>query len=305
VAAVAATQTEGTSSAVESQRALAGHVFQISDELTGPFVVTAFGTSTSIGVGNVDAGSLQILGLELGNRSYPLVAFGQGFDFSLGLTPDIGVRVFAGGVAYTGTSARGALVVGTVASYDLHATVTLAHTFDKQVRGALLLEGGERPNFSLLVVNAVSSAIQSGDLSGASALQSSSTVYFAPGASGAVAFNPAFGLIGEARYLWTKTTDGTTAVRQGIILAATADLDLDPLTHFPLGIEAVTRLETRFNDNGVRKSFDLGGGVFYTRRVRLQLGLEVVYRSGELRRDAIPSLDLSSAIATILLRYYW
>jgi hypothetical protein len=304
-AAAAAKATEDTSSRLESPRALEGHVFQLSGLAPGPFVATTFGTETIAGYGNVRSAAFDVRGNVVGSRTYPVGAFGQGFDLGLAVTRDLGVIVAATGGAFSGLTGIGALVVGTTAQYDVHAGLVLGHTFGA-VRGAILFDTGVRPDYSLLVVNAVVDAIQNQRFGEVDALQATSRFYFAPGVSLAAALHRSFGLVGEARYLWSRLAAGQDdrAVRRGVRLGGSADFDLDPLIGFPLGIQGVTRLETGVSESGVLRALQIGGGLYYTGRVRLQLGMEVVSRTGELRKQT-PDLDLSGAVATIRMRYYW
>ena len=305
-AAAAATATEDTSSRLESPRALEGHVFQLSVLAPGPFVVTSFGTTTVAGYGEVRSAAFDVNGREIGTRTYPVAAFGQGFDFAAAITSDLGLLISAQGVAFSGVSALGALVVGTSAQYDVHAGLIAGHTFGA-VRGAIVFDAGVRPDVSILVADSVIDAIQNQRFGGVPALQTTSRYYIAPGASLAAALHPSFGLVGEARFLWSRLASGEDDrnVRRGLILGGSADLDLDPLIEFPLGIQAVSRLETRVSDSGIRRAFQIGGGLYYTRRVRLQLGIEVVSRTGQLRPESHFTFDLSSAVATIRMRYFW
>jgi hypothetical protein len=164
-----------------------------------------------------------------------------------------------------------------------------------------------RPQYSILVGNAIISAVQSGTLGDNSALQTVESAYVAPGLSVAAALHPSFGLMGEARYVWTRLEAGSDVanVRQGIQLSGLADFDMDPLWRLPVAVAALVHLETRLDHDGINRVLDVGGGIYYTRRVNLQLGLELVRRSGELRREPLPSLNLSMGIATIALRYHW
>ncbi len=305
-AAAGATTTEDTSSRLESPRAIERHVFQPSVLVPGPFVVTSFGTATLAGYGEVRSAAFDLAGRQVGTRTYQVAAFGQGFDFALAMTRDLGLLISARGAAYTGISGLGALVVGTTGQYDVHAGLIAGHTFGA-VRGAIVFDTGVWPEFSLLVANAVIDAIQTGRFGAVPALQSTSRYFFAPGASLAAALHPSFGLVGEARFFWSRLASGEDdlSVRRGLILGGSADLDLDPLVGFPLGIQAVSRWETRVSNSGIRRALQIGGGLYYTRRVRLQLGIEVVSRTGQLRPETQPTLDVSAAIATIRMRYYW
>lgn len=305
LAASAATTTEDTSSSLESPRQLGGHVFQLSGLAPGPFVVTSFGTATIAGYGDVRSVALDINGREIGTRTYPVAAFGQGFDFAAAITDFLGVRISALGSAFSGVTGIGALVVGTSAQWDVHAGLIAGKSFGP-ARGAIVFDAGVRPDYSILVANAVLGAIQTQRFGEVAALQTTSRYYLSPGASLAVALHPSFGLVGEGRFLWSRQASGgdDRSVRRGAIVGGSADFDLDPLTGFPLGIQAVAQLEAGVSESEVRRAFQIGGGLYYTRRVRLQLGMEVVSRTGELR-ETQPTFHLSSALATIRLRYYW
>ena len=305
-AASAATTTGDALSRLESPRALEGHVFQLSTRVPGPFVVTSFGTATIAGYGDVRSAAFDVNGREIGSRTYPVAAFGQGFDFALAVTPDLGLLISAQGSAYSGITKLAALVVGTTAQYDVHAGLIAGHTFGA-VRGAIVFDAGVQPDVTILVADSVIDAIQNQRFGNVPALQTTSRYFFAPGASLAAALHPSFGLLGEARFFWSRLAAGEDerSVRRGLILGGSADFDLDPLIEFPLGIQAVSRLETRVSDSGIRRAFEIGGGLYYTRRVRLQLGIEVVSRTGQLRPESQLTLDLSSVLATIRMRYYW
>jgi hypothetical protein len=187
----------------------------------------------------------------------------------------------------------------------VHGGVVLGHRLGP-TRAAFVLDAGTRPQFALLVANAVADAVNTGTLGGSDALDSTSVGYIAPGVSAAWAPHRSLGLIGEARLIWTRrvTTDDSQT-QSGVILSGSADWDLDPVIGFPVAFQGVARVETRYQSPGINRVLDLGGGIYYTRRVNLQLGLQVLRRSGELRREPIPSLDLAMAVATVSLRYYW
>jgi hypothetical protein len=305
MSAGAATETECLPTPVDSPRAIEGHVFQISELVPGPFSMTAFGTSTGIGYGNTHSGAYELLGREFGNRDYGLIGLSQSFDVQFRVIPDLGLRFSAGGGGYSSTDALGVLVAGSVGIYDLHAGLVLGHTWGA-IRPAIVGDIGIRPSYSLLVGSAVIDTIQNQEVS-TNVLQSTSSLYLNPGVSVAMALHRSFGLIGEARFIWTKLETGTDIqqTRTGAQLGASADLDFDPLIGWPIGIQGVWHLETRFNTDGIRRQMDLGGAIYYTRRVRLQLGLEITRRTGELRREPVPNLDLSLGIAQLTLRYHW
>jgi hypothetical protein len=289
-----------------SLRALDGHVFILSQLVPGPFSFTAFGTSTLGGYGNARGPLYDRSGVQIGTQDFPTGAFGQGLDFELAITRDVGLRFAAMAAAYSGVSARGAFAVGTTGQYSASAGGVVGHQFGP-VRAAAVLDVGVRPQLSLLVANPVIEAIQTRQLDEGSALQSGSRFFVNPGLSAAWAPHPAFGLVGEARYLWLRQIvgDDVRTIRQGAVLAASADLDLHPLAGVPIGLQALCRFEVPFGDDSTEQVTQFGGGIYYTGRVRLQLGLEVVDYQSHLRPHSTFTLPIDAAIGTVRFRYYW
>jgi hypothetical protein len=118
----------------------------------------------------------------------------------------------------------------------------------------------------------------------------------------AYAPHPAFGLVGQGALVSSRRTSGSgTKVSYGATFGASADLDLERLWRVPIALLAVYRWA---GAGGVPRLQDYGGGVFYSRRVPLQLGLEVVYRSQYLRPD-VQRYPVKATVEALVLRYYW
>lgn len=308
--ASAAVQVESLPSRQESQRALDDHVFQLSSLVQGPFTPTAFGAETVGGYGETLATLYDRNGNVIGSRNYPVGTFGQGFDYQLSLVRgglDVGGHVQVSGFVFTGLSGPAALVVGASLQYAGSVGVTLGHTFGAW-RGAVTLDLGVRPDASLLILNGVLSALQSRSFDDSTFLTATSRGYFSPGVSLAWAPQAWLGLLAEAHFTFTRLQTGTDVkfVRNGSAAAVQADFDLDPLIHVPLGLLGVYRLDLPVGTDGLPRIQQIGGGFFYTGRVRLELGLQLIYRTGNIRpeQQRLP-LDLNATVATIILRYHW
>jgi hypothetical protein len=302
--------TEGTSSRLESPRALNSHVFQPSRLITGPFSTTAFGSVTAFGAGDADAPRYDIRGNQIGTRKYTLGAFGLGFNTDLRLTPDIALRFEVTGSVFSGTTGRGLLVAGATAQYGFTAGVTAGRDLGRDMRLAFVADFGLEPQFSLLVGNAVRGAVLKGNFDDTGLFSQVERIKAAPGVSFAWAPAPWFGLVAEGRFIWSRrvtTGDQTLGDRtgQGVSLGALASFDVEPLLRWPFAFQAGWRSDLPVGNDGIAGVRQASLGVYYSRRVRLALGLETIWRHGAIRPGVEPTLHGDSAIGNIVFRYYW
>jgi hypothetical protein len=92
-------------------------------------------------------------------------------------------------------------------------------------------------------------------------------------------------------------------VSHGVSLGALAGLDLDPLVHLPVTLQAGYRGDLPI---GSGRTVDHAAlGVYYSGRVNLALGLEMAYRHGLIRPGVDPTLNTNSVSGLLWFRYYW
>jgi hypothetical protein len=300
--------TEGTSSPRESPRALNGYVFQPSQLVTGPFSDTAFGMVTRFGSGDAEAPKYDLQGNQTGTKKYTVAAFGQDINADFRLTPDIALRLDVGGVVFTGVDGKGILVVGGTAQYGLHAGITAGRDLNPRMRLSFVADVGVDPQLSVLVGNAVLRAIQSRAFDGEGLFSKVERLATNPGVSFAWAPSPAVGFVAEARYVWTRRVsteeESQSRVTQAFSLGGIAGLDLEPLAHVPIGVQLSYRADLPLA-GGYQEVHQPGLGIYYTRRARLALGLETVWRHGRIRPGVEPTLKSDTVSAGIIFRYYW
>jgi hypothetical protein len=294
-----------------SPRALGGHVFMPARLVVSPFTTTSFGlqllaggadATTSRYVLTDDASDVTITG----TRNQTLAAVGTGLDFDVAVIRNLSLRLRANALVYTGTSGESVLTAGATALYGATLGVTWGHTFGGNKRIALVFDSGTQPELSIVVANAVIDAIRN-DRFGSEGLVTDVTRFDnRGGASFAWGITPALGLVAEARFLWSRRTSGeeTDLLRRAFLLGGAVDFDLDPLWRVPIGFVASYLASVPTTSDG-DTTHDVGFGVFYTRRVRLALGLEFNWREGELRPGIEPALNADSYVAAIRMRYYW
>jgi hypothetical protein len=297
-------EVESLPSRTQSPRSLGGHVFIPARLIVSPFTFTAFDSQTQAGGADAKAPRYNLQGEIVGTRDLTLGAVGIAFQYDQTIIRDLSLRLRASALAYTGTDGISVLSAGLTAAYGAQFGATWGHTFGGNKRIALVLDTGPQPEFSIVVANAVINAIQNNTFESADMVTDVTRWDSRGGVSFGWGLAPALGLVAEARFLWSRrTTSGETELlRRGALLAVALDFDLDPVVRFPLGI--VASYQATVPTSG-ETTHDAGLGFFYTRRVRLALGLEVNWRHGELRPGIDPPLSADSAIGTIRMRYYW
>jgi hypothetical protein len=289
----------------ESPRALGGHVFVPARLVVSPFTFTAFDTQTSAGAADATAPRYNLQGDVVGERNLTLAAVGLAFQFDVAVIRDLSLRLRANALAYTGTSGRSVLSAGATAAYGATFGVTWGHTFGGNKRIALVFDSGAQPELSIVVANAVINAIQNDRFEEGNLVTDVTRFDNRGGVSFGWGLTPFLGFVTEARFLWSRRVSGdeTELLRRAVLLAGALDFDLDALWRLPLGFVASYQATLPTGEGDT--THDAGFGVFYTRRVRLALGLEVNWREGELRPGIEPPLDADSVVGTIRMRYHW
>jgi hypothetical protein len=289
----------------KSDRGLDGHVFIPSRILPGPFAVTAFGLETLGGGGNAESSTFDIAGTVVGGKRYPLAVAGQEFDFQVRLVPDVALRFSGGGLALAGIDGPGLLAVGLTAAYGFSGGLVAGADLGCNTRLSFVGDATYQPNLTVAPANAVVRALATHVFNAAGLFTDVRRLQGNPGLSFAWAPFPWMGLVVESRYLWSRrvTSEATPLVRQWATAGAVLDFDLDPVAHVPLGFLA--EYNTLVPISNATRIQQAGGGIFYTGKVHLALGLEVLWQKGELQLETVPHLDARAILGSIVLRYYW
>ena len=88
-----------------------------------------------------------------------------------------------------------------------------------------------------------------------------------------------------------------------VSLGASTDYDFGAVSSVPIGLMLQFSWTAPVSGSGVQHVTDLGGGIFYTGREHLAVGLQLIARRFAVEQN----LDVSwkTYITTIGLRYYW
>jgi len=297
-------------------RELGGHVYMPVLGIVGPFATTSFGTFLTMGAGSTQATvTLDVPGASepqtfRGSVSYAAVGGVLGFEYAF--LRDVSARLIISETLYSGTSGAAAAAIGTNARLGGNLGLTAGLPIGRSVRVAGVFDASYVPRFGLLLGPAIRAAFDScstgvtdcrfdfGKL-----FQQQNMLRLIPGVAASWTPTKPLGLTGNVSYVYSSmNTTGSGALSEGAMsFGAAVDFDFNPITPVPVGLQALWNTEATFEKGGIASFTDLGGGVFYTGRKELALGMQAVNR----RFRVVPQVDVSwnTIIAMMGLRYYW
>jgi hypothetical protein len=304
--ALAEDQPPGDPSEPQWRRELAGHVFIPSLVVTDPFTSTNFSINTLAGYSWITGPGFDIRGDEIGRASYVAEALGEAVSFQASLARWLALRLSGGGGLNGGSGGRSALVVGAVAPILLGVGATASWKL-----GRIFRLGGTVDfvySYSKLIqpLSAVQASLTENQVDTAQLSQRINGYSVTPGASLAIAPIRAIGLIASAQYLWNGLYgDVSSASLSYIVLGASGQLDLRPICALvPIAFLLSYRAQIPLQSH-TRYAHALEGGLFYTGRHAIDLGVEAQLKWFDLRPDTRLELDTLQLTVSVLLRYHW
>ena len=300
-------------------RELAGHVFMPSVSVIGPFATTSFASFMALGGGSTEGSlTLQLPGNPLpppqtfrGSVSYAAVGGLIGFEYAF--LPGVSARVGISQTIYSGTTGASAAVVGSNVRIGGSAGLTAGIKIGRSARIAAVFDANYAPRLGLVIGPAIQSTFAACSQGVASCrfdfddlFQQRNVLILQPGIAASWAPTRALGFTANVSYVYTSIgVSGQDAVREGgIAPGAVIDFDFMGISKVPLGLQLTWSSLIAFSDNVLTTGYtDLGGGIFYTGRRELSLGIQVVDRRFRVAED----VDVSwvNIVGFIGLRYYW
>jgi hypothetical protein len=296
-------------------RELAGHVFMPTLGIQGPFAVTAFGTFLTVGEGS----SVGTVTLTLpdgtqkshsGSVSY--VAIGGILHYEYEFLRGVSARIGLSESLYSGTTGAAMAVVGTNVRLGLGVGLTAGLTLGDSVRLAAVIDATSAPKMGLLLGPALKSAYESCQTGLGNCTFDFDQLFLQenvlevqPGLAAAWAPVRGLGLTGNLSYSWSsiKTSGAGTVTAGGVSTGAAVDYDFLAVSRVPVGLQLTWASLIPVSGEGNTRYTDVGGGLFYTGRKDLSLGLQLFVR----RFAVVPEVQVSwsTVMAMIGLRYYW
>ena len=288
-------------------RDLAGHHFLVSHLVEDPFSVTAFGLNVAFGAGEALGPSLDRTQdppvIVAGSKWYGFVSLAEQFDLTVRILEYLSLHGGLVAGVRQGAGNGSALVVGTNVQATGLLGVKGSLPLGNAVRVSLSGEGLYGPQMNVLLLQGLREGIANGTFTFRDAFNSREAV--TANVTGGVAWAPAtwLGLVGNLRYIHTRSVNIDNTSGDGFAAGASAEFDTLPLVSWlPLGLElAYRRMGSLNSGGGLALQDDLGFGVYYTGRRNLTLGLEVDRRQGRLETE----LRSNQAVAWVNFRYYW
>ena len=289
------------------RRELGGHVFIPSLAIDDPFLSTNLAVYTGAGYSWIDGPDFDTRGNLLTNqRSYVAEALAEAVTFQAGITRWLALRVGGGGGINAGSDGRSALVVGATQPITVDAGVTASWRLARIVRLGGTFDFAYSHLKLIQPLSAVQASIAGAQVDAAQASQRVDGYAIAPGAAVAIAPHPAIGLLAVAQYQWNGYYGDIAGVGlSSFVLGASAQLDLRPFVPWlGLGFLVAYRAQLPF-ESGTRYTHTLEGGIFYTGRRAIDLGIDLQVKWFDLRPYARFPLDTTQLISVVLLRYHW
>ncbi len=288
-------------------RVLNGHVFMPSASVPGALTTTSFSTYLVTVYGNT-TGSAQI-GDQLYSGTFDYAGVGAIVGYEYAFLDHFSARISITELVYSGINGSSALVIGTAVSTAGSLGFTASLPIGDSLKLALLVDGGIGPGLALTIGSGISSIIKACQAGNCSA--GNGEVF---GTKNSFTFRPAvamswapwrpFGVTAYLSYAFvTENLNAGSVSGQAFGLGVALDFDFYAISNVPIGLQAVYTWTAPTSGTSLQHVSDLGGGIFYTGRPHLALGLQIVARRFAVNSDV--NVSWSTWLATIGLRYYW
>lgn len=289
-------------------RVLNGHAFMPSAAVPNALVTTSFASYLVALIGST-TGSFQV-GSQDFSGTYDFAGAGAVLGYEHAFGPYFSARLSINEAVYSGIDGKSAVAVGTQVQFGGLLGVTASLPVGDSLRVALLLDAGSVPSLALTVGTGIQDIVNTcGQPSGCTV--DTSQLFGAtqvktvqPAVAATWAPMPSLGITGNVAYAHlSQKQHGTTFDADTLSLGVSTDYDFGAVSSVPIGLMLQFSWTAPISGSGVQHVTDLGGGIFYTGREHLAVGLQLVGR----RFAVEPTLDVSwkTYVTTIGLRYYW
>lgn len=280
-----------------------GHVFAPSFLVETPFRTTTLKLGLLYGFGKATADNYDSNGNVVGKSEFTFANFAQTLRFEYQLLEWLSAGALVITNLYGGIDGPSVVSIGAnvVAGAGLRVKVG---TRLGPVQTGAILEVSNAPEYQVLVGAALLKAIREHIIDPDAGLQSVHTRTVSAIAGVSWAPWSALGLTGNVGYLHKQlrlSADAVVQDQDGVIFAALADFDFGKISPVPIGLLGAYKLTAPIGSDGVERIDDVSGGISYTARPELGLGIEFGWRAFTIR----PPLDSKGPLVQLGLQYYW
>lgn len=289
-------------------RILNGHAFMPALDVPGALLTTSFLSGLLIGIGQT-SGTFNVSGQPIsGNFEYAGIGAVIGYEYAF--LNYFSVRLALTELIFSGITSRSALVVGTQLQGGAGAGATFSLPVGDTLRLGVLVDVSAAPNFGLTIGNGVRAIVDSCrtpegcDVHAAGFFQQKNVVQLTPALAASWAPFSALGVTANGSYIYaSQRINGTTFTGDAFQLGAALDYDFAAISSVPVGLQVQFSWIAPFSGSALQHVSDIGGGLFYTGRKNLALGVQVIDRRFAVTPDV--KVTWKTFLVDIGMRYYW
>ncbi len=292
-------------------RILNGHVFMPARAVPGALVTTSFLSSLLIGYGQT-TGTFTASNGQVLSGHFDYAAIGALIGYEYAFLNYFSVRLALTEALFSGVTGSSAVVIGTKLQGGAGAGATFSVPVGDTLRLGVLFDVSAAPNFGLTIGNGVKAVIDTCRSTGGSGcdiragefFQQNNVVQLTPALAANWAPFPALGVTANGSYVYAnQRISGKTFTGDAFQIGTALDFDFNPLWSVPVGLQVQFSWIAPFSGDALQHVSDLGGGIFYTGRRNLALGVQVINRRFAITPDV--NVSWKTYLVDIGMRYYW
>jgi hypothetical protein len=279
------------------------HLFLPAELVVQPFIETDFRAVSTFGAVSSTAPGLTATGeIDSTRRKYSQLGYQQTFELQVKLLRWLAVRANATALLYSGTNGPSVLNLGSTIQYGGGAGLTLGQRFGRVVQLAVIADASFEPSYNVDISGAIAASLRAQQVSTDPLFTRRNGLPVRAGVSAAIAPLAALGFELMGRYEHAFRLGSGLTPTDAFVGAGTVDFDLRALSRIPIGFLAGYQVAVPFGAAERTELWHyLDGGVFYTGRRDLALGLEVSARRFPQRAQ----VDSDAILGDLVIRYYW
>jgi hypothetical protein len=283
-------------------RELNGHLFIPSELLVQPFIETDFRSVTGAGVLRSEGPGISLTGeREPTRREFTQLGYSQRFELQVKVLPWLAARGHATALVYSGINGRSIINLGSTVQYAAGGGLTAGTRFGP-VQVALIADAAYEPTYSIDIGGTLGASIRARQVDTDPLVLRARAVPVRVGASLAFAPLAPLGIQVMTRYEHTFRDRLDLIRTDAVVAAAAVDFDFKALSPVPVGLLAAYQVAVPFGDDDRTDLWhSLNGGIFYTGRRNLALGMEASFR----KFPQGPNVDSEAVVGSVVVRYYW
>jgi hypothetical protein len=304
---IRADEPQASATAQARGRVLNGHTFMPAEDVQGALVTTSVVSGFIAGIGTT-TGTWQVQDQTLsGNFEYAAIGAALGYEYAF--TDNFSARVGFAESIYSGITGKSAIVVGTALTAGGGAGLTYSLPLLDALRAGLRFDATYTPNMALTIGSAIKDVVDSCsqpsgcDVNAGSAFQQKMVLELKPALAANWAVTPGLGVTANAAYSYYSTTlNGKESTADALQLGVALDYDFRPALQVPVGLQGQFSWLAP-GGSTLQHITDLGGGLFYTGKPDLSLGIQLISRRFAVTPDV--NVSWSTLLMNISMRYYW